>query len=158
MKSIAFLFALSTLFLSTTNAQVHPRIHRRCASNHTVSATASAGLPPTTLSTSFMLASTPSPLPSTLATSVSASPSPPAASSATASSPATPSTSAGAGTGRQVTINPGDTLEKIAAANGAGICDIVKANGIQDPNLILTGDMLTIPVVRGQKDDKSCLP
>jgi nucleoid-associated protein YgaU len=38
-----------------------------------------------------------------------------------------------------------------------GICDIVKANGIKDPNLILAGDMLTIPVLQGAKDDNSCL-
>jgi LysM repeat protein len=160
MKPATVLLAISTTFFSTTGAQVHPHIHKRCAANSTISASASAAPPLTTLSTSFMLAPTPSALPTTLATSI-GSASPPASSasaSASAPSPATPSTSADAGTGKQVTINPGDTLEIIAAANGVGICDIAKANAIQDPNLILAGEMLTIPVLVGEKDDRSCLP
>ncbi|KAI4650239.1 uncharacterized protein J4E79_009506 [Alternaria viburni] len=90
-----------------------------------------------------------------------ATPSPPPAptsASATASTPPTPSPSTSpdpnSGSDKQITIAAGDTLEKIAAENAVGICDIVKANNIQDPNLILAGEMLTVPVLMGEKDDK----
>jgi LysM repeat protein len=141
MKTPTLLLALSTLFFASTSAQVQPHIHRRdCAASNT----ASAAPPPAT-----------TPLPSTLVTSVSASASPPAASPP----PAAPSSSAGAGaeTGKSVTIAPGDTLEKIAAANAVGICDLAKANNIKDPNVILAGAVLKIPVLKGVKDDRSCL-
>jgi hypothetical protein len=39
-----------------------------------------------------------------------------------------------------------------------GICDLAKANGIADPDVILAGMMLTIPAAgAAKKDDTSCL-
>lgn len=42
-------------------------------------------------------------------------------------------------------IKPGDTLVAIAAAVGSTVGDLVKANGITDPNLIIAGHRLTLP-------------
>ncbi len=38
-----------------------------------------------------------------------------------------------------------------------GICDLAKANNIKDPNVILAGEVLKIPVLKEAKDDRSCL-
>lgn len=54
-------------------------------------------------------------------------------------------------------MKAGDTLSSISAAAGVGICDIAKANGIADPNVIVTGAKLKIPAVTGKKDNTSCL-
>jgi LysM repeat protein len=43
------------------------------------------------------------------------------------------------------TVNPGDTLAKIAAVHGASIATLMQANGIQNPDLISTGQRLIIP-------------
>ncbi|MEW5728188.1 MAG: LysM domain-containing protein [Pseudomonadota bacterium] len=43
------------------------------------------------------------------------------------------------------TIQPGDTLSKIAARHGVSVEDLAKANGITDPNRIRAGQSLTIP-------------
>lgn len=48
---------------------------------------------------------------------------------------------AGGGT----TIQPGDTLSKIAARHGVSAEELAKANGITDPNRIRAGQSLTIP-------------
>ena len=45
------------------------------------------------------------------------------------------------------TVNPGDTLAKIAAAHGASIATLMQANDIKNPDLISTGQRLTIPGV-----------
>ena len=43
------------------------------------------------------------------------------------------------------TVNPGDTLAKIAAVHGASVATLMQANGIQNPDLISTGQRLIIP-------------
>ncbi|MCU0502196.1 MAG: LysM peptidoglycan-binding domain-containing protein [Anaerolineae bacterium] len=43
------------------------------------------------------------------------------------------------------TVNPGDTLAKIAAGHGASVAALMQANGIQNPDLISTGQRLIIP-------------
>ena len=143
MKTTTLLIAF---FLGSASAfaPAHPHIHlaRRQTSNSTTNTTSV----PTELSTSFIFASTA--VPTTLATSV-------LSTSATTSSTA-PSTSSSV-VGQSVTVKSGDTLEKIAAANNVGICDIAKVNNISDPNLIIEGQTLSIPVAAGEKDDVSCL-
>ncbi|KAJ4993636.1 LysM domain-containing protein [Stagonosporopsis vannaccii] len=61
------------------------------------------------------------------------------------------------GGGSTLIIQEGDTLSSISAATGVGICDIAKANNIQDPNVIQAGATLQIPAPTGTKDDTSCL-
>ncbi len=43
------------------------------------------------------------------------------------------------------TVKPGDTLAKIAAATGTTMQAIIQANGIKNPDLIRTGQVLAIP-------------
>lgn len=47
------------------------------------------------------------------------------------------------------TVQPGDTLGKIAAMYGTTVDAIVQANNLADPNLISVGQQLTIPVAGG---------
>jgi N-acetylmuramoyl-L-alanine amidase len=42
-------------------------------------------------------------------------------------------------------VQPGDTLSEIAASYGVPLAELVAANGIADPDLILAGATLTIP-------------
>ncbi|KAH6876134.1 hypothetical protein BKA58DRAFT_438083 [Alternaria rosae] len=165
MKTLAILLTLSTLVLSCTAAAVHPHIHRRhgrCAPSSSVSNAPPAPAPTTLVTSVSASASVAPPASSAPPPAASASPpvaSPPAA-SASVSTPPTPSSTnpdPSSSTSKQITIAPSDTLEKIAAANAVGMCDIAKANNIHDPNLILAGEMLTIPVLTGEKDDSSCM-
>ncbi|KAK7981650.1 hypothetical protein PG996_009340 [Apiospora saccharicola] len=55
------------------------------------------------------------------------------------------------------TVQSGDTLTKIAAALGSGICDIAKASGLANPDYILNGAELTVPLGVATPDNKSCL-
>jgi len=43
------------------------------------------------------------------------------------------------------TVQPGDTLAKIAAEFGVTVEEIVEANDIEDPSLINVGQVLVIP-------------
>lgn len=43
------------------------------------------------------------------------------------------------------TVGRGDTLSAVAAAFGVTVADVLKANDIANPNLILVGQMLLIP-------------
>ena len=43
------------------------------------------------------------------------------------------------------TVKSGDTLSKIAAANGSTVDAIVKANNLSDPDKLQVGQQLTIP-------------
>lgn len=62
-------------------------------------------------------------------------------------------------TGSQtVIVQQGDTLGRLAEQFGVGICDIVKASGIEDPNVLTPGQELTIPPPTDTPDDSSCLP
>ncbi|KAJ4324636.1 hypothetical protein N0V94_001206 [Neodidymelliopsis sp. IMI 364377] len=71
--------------------------------------------------------------------------------------PTSNSTTSATGTST-LTVKEGDTLSSIAASTGVGICDLAKANGIADLDLILAGMMLTIPAAgAAKKDDTSCL-
>jgi len=45
----------------------------------------------------------------------------------------------------QYVVQPGDTLGRIAQAFGIGLQDLVRANGLADPNLIHVGQVLLIP-------------
>jgi LysM repeat protein len=47
--------------------------------------------------------------------------------------------------GSTYTVQPGDTLYSIAARLGKNVWDIVVANNLSNPNLILVGQVLTIP-------------
>jgi LysM repeat protein len=65
----------------------------------------------------------------------------------------------GAAAGNQtVVVQQGQTLGAIAKQFGVGICDIAKASGIADPNLIDVGQTLTIPPPTATPDNTSCLP
>jgi LysM repeat protein len=48
------------------------------------------------------------------------------------------------------TVQPGDTLGKIAAQYGTTVDAIVQANNLADPNIIAVGQQLLIPVAGGQ--------
>lgn len=50
------------------------------------------------------------------------------------------------------TVQPGDTLGRIAKEHGVSVNDLVKANNISNPNLIYPGQVLTIPGTGGQSD------
>jgi soluble lytic murein transglycosylase-like protein len=43
------------------------------------------------------------------------------------------------------TVRPGDTLTGIAARLGVSVADLVKANGIADPNRVAAGKVLNVP-------------
>ena len=45
-----------------------------------------------------------------------------------------------------ITVNSGDTLSKIAQDYGTSVDSLVNANGISDPNLIVIGQELVIPI------------
>jgi putative chitinase len=47
--------------------------------------------------------------------------------------------------GQQYLIQSGDTLTAIAAAHGTTVEAIAQANGIENPDLIITGDKLNMP-------------
>jgi len=49
-------------------------------------------------------------------------------------------------TARTHTIAPGDTLSAIAEASGVTIEEILELNGIEDPNFIYEGQLLSLPV------------
>lgn len=55
-------------------------------------------------------------------------------------------------------MQAGDSLGKIAPKFGVGICDIAKASGIANPNVLTPGQTLTIPPPMAKPDDTSCLP
>lgn len=57
-----------------------------------------------------------------------------------------------------VIVQAGDSLGKIAPKFGVGICDIAKASGIANPNVITPGQVLTIPPPTATPDNVSCLP
>ncbi|KAJ4359207.1 hypothetical protein N0V95_002373 [Ascochyta clinopodiicola] len=67
------------------------------------------------------------------------------------------SNSTASASGSTITIAKGDTLTTIAAKAGVGICDLAKANGIKDPDVIDAGATLKIPPPAAKKDDASCL-
>lgn len=46
----------------------------------------------------------------------------------------------------------------LAKQFGTGICDIAKASGLADPNLVVVGQTLTIPPPTATPDNASCLP
>ncbi len=45
----------------------------------------------------------------------------------------------------EYTVQPGDTLSRIASRTGASVADIMDANGLANPNLIYVGQALIIP-------------
>ncbi|MCU0529310.1 MAG: LysM peptidoglycan-binding domain-containing protein [Cyanobium sp. Prado107] len=49
------------------------------------------------------------------------------------------------GGGGSVTVQAGDTLSDIAARHGISVSRLMQANGISDPDLVVTGQRLTIP-------------
>lgn len=57
-----------------------------------------------------------------------------------------------------ITVKAGDSLGKIAPMFGVGICDIAKASGIANPNVLTPGQVLTIPPPTATPDETSCLP
>ncbi|EOA90223.1 carbohydrate-binding module family 50 protein [Exserohilum turcica Et28A] len=145
----------TSMLLATTAAAAaiaaNPHsIYRRCPAD----TTAPDAMPTSIESVSPAPSSLPPATTTTLAPSPVASPtaSPPPA-------PAAPSDDSSSSTSPQktVTIAPGDTLEKIAAANGVGVCDLARANEIADPNKILAGSTLVVLGLAGDKDNSTCL-
>lgn len=67
--------------------------------------------------------------------------------------------SAVCGTGMSVsyTVQPMDTLTRIALSLSSGICDIATANRIKDVDLIFPNQTLTVPVKVANPDNASCL-
>jgi LysM repeat protein len=56
-----------------------------------------------------------------------------------------PQGAAASGDQGSYTVRPGDTLAKIAAANGTTVVALMQANGIQNPDLIRSGQVLVVP-------------
>lgn len=55
------------------------------------------------------------------------------------------------------TVVSGDSLEKIAAEFDSGVCDIAAASGIENPNFIEAGQVLTVPTDLCEPDNDSCI-
>lgn len=55
------------------------------------------------------------------------------------------------------TVVAGDSLEKIAATFDSGVCDIAAASGIENPNFIVAGQVLTVPTDVCEPDNDSCI-
>lgn len=55
------------------------------------------------------------------------------------------------------TVVAGDSLEKIAATFDSGVCDIAAASGIDNPNFIVAGQVLTVPTDLCEPDNDSCI-
>ncbi|KAH8776660.1 hypothetical protein F5883DRAFT_357749, partial [Diaporthe sp. PMI_573] len=55
------------------------------------------------------------------------------------------------------TVVPGDSLEMIAATFDSGVCDIAAASGIDNPNFIVAGQVLTVPTDLCDPDNDSCI-
>ncbi|KJX99877.1 hypothetical protein TI39_contig348g00046 [Zymoseptoria brevis] len=71
-------------------------------------------------------------------------------------SPGKPNT-CGSTTFTNYTVKSGDTLTTIAKQFNSGICDIANANGVQNPDVIQAGQVLTIPANCVTPDNTSCL-
>lgn len=55
------------------------------------------------------------------------------------------------------TVQPSDTLGKIAKSLGSGICDIASANQLANIDVIFPNQTLTVPVALAAADDASCI-
>ncbi|KAJ0350781.1 hypothetical protein COL154_010139 [Colletotrichum chrysophilum] len=55
------------------------------------------------------------------------------------------------------TVVSGDTLTIISQKLSSGICDIAKLNSLENPNLILLGQVLKVPTHICNPDNTSCL-
>ncbi|KAG6361808.1 hypothetical protein INS49_010037 [Diaporthe citri] len=55
------------------------------------------------------------------------------------------------------TVVAGDSLEKIAATFDSGVCDIAAASGVDNPNFIEVGQVLTVPTDLCEPDNDSCI-
>lgn len=55
------------------------------------------------------------------------------------------------------TVASGDSLEMIAATFDSGVCDIAAASGIDNPNFIVAGQVLTVPTDLCDPDNDSCI-
>lgn len=55
------------------------------------------------------------------------------------------------------TVVSGDSLEMIAATFDSGVCDIAAASGIDNPNFIVAGQVLTVPTDLCDPDNDSCI-
>jgi LysM repeat protein len=62
------------------------------------------------------------------------------------SSPSAATTSATTSDGTSVLVSAGDNLSSIAARYGTTVAALAQANGISDPNLIIAGTRLVVPV------------
>ncbi|KAI3391921.1 hypothetical protein diail_6623 [Diaporthe ilicicola] len=63
-----------------------------------------------------------------------------------------------ANNGTTIVVQQGQTLGALAKQFGTGICDIAKASGLANPNLVELGQTLTIPPPTATPDNTSCLP
>ncbi|MDR7414924.1 MAG: LysM peptidoglycan-binding domain-containing protein [Armatimonadota bacterium] len=54
--------------------------------------------------------------------------------------------------GSSYTVQPGDTLTRIAARYGVSVRDLVEANGLEDPDVLRPGQVLRIP---GRADEEA---
>ncbi|POS78995.1 intracellular hyphae protein 1 [Diaporthe helianthi] len=55
------------------------------------------------------------------------------------------------------TVASGDSLELIAATFNSGVCDIAVASGVENPNFIFVGQVLTVPTDICDPDNDSCI-
>lgn len=55
------------------------------------------------------------------------------------------------------TVQPMDTLTRIALSLSSGICDIAKASRVENVDLIFPNQTLTVPVKLANPDNASCL-
>ncbi|KAJ5546877.1 hypothetical protein N7494_004462 [Penicillium frequentans] len=59
--------------------------------------------------------------------------------------------------GKEIYVEEGDTVWKLAQTYHFGVCDLARMNGLADPDFIYPGEKFLIPAVAAHPDDYSCL-
>lgn len=76
----------------------------------------------------------------------------------TATAPAAPAQQAASAANGSYTVKAGDTLFRIAAANGTSVANLVSANGIQNLNFITVGQVLTLSTASAPAQQPAAAP
>ena len=76
----------------------------------------------------------------------------------TATAPAAPAQQAASAAHGSYTVKAGDTLFRIAAANGTSVANLVSANGIQNLNFITVGQVLTLSTASAPAQQPAAAP